>query len=95
MKKIYVGNLSWDTSESELRSLFEATGTVHSASIVMDRESGRSRGFGFVEMGDGDADRAIAKLNRSEIGGRSLNVSEARDRNDSSPRPGSRTARSF
>ena len=81
MKKIYVGNLSWDTNESDLRKLFEASGTVHSAALVMDRDTGRSRGFGFVEMDDSDADRAIAKLHGREVGGRNLTVSEAREKN--------------
>ena len=86
MKKIYVGNLSWDTTESELRSLFEASGPVLSAAVVMDRETGRSRGFGFVEMEDGDAERAISKLNGREVGGRNLNVSEAKAKDDRTPR---------
>jgi cold-inducible RNA-binding protein len=86
MKKIYVGNLSWETTESELRSLFEASGTIHSVAVVMDRETGRSRGFGFVEMDDADATKAIAKLNGREVGGRNLNVSEARAKDDRTPR---------
>jgi cold-inducible RNA-binding protein len=86
MKKIYVGNLSWDTTEPELRNLFEASGTVHSVAVVMDRETGRSRGFGFVEMDDADAERAISKLHGREVGGRNLNVSEAKARDDRAPR---------
>ena len=84
--KIYVGNLSWNTTDAELKSLFEASGTVHSASVVMDRETGRSRGFGFVEMDDADGARAISKLNGREVGGRNLNVSEARAKDDRAPR---------
>jgi cold-inducible RNA-binding protein len=80
MKKIYVGNLSWDTSETELRGLFERCGTVHSAAVVMDRDTGRSRGFGFIEMDDADADQAIQKLNGRDVGGRNLNVNEAREK---------------
>ena len=94
MKKIYVGNLSWQTTESELRSLFEASGPVLSAAVVMDRETGQSRGFGFVEMNDPDAERAIATLNGREVGGRNLNISEAKARDDKSPRSnGARYAR--
>lgn len=86
MKKIYVGNLSWQTTESELRTLFEASGPVLSVAVVMDRETGRSRGFGFVEMDDNDADKAIAKLNGREVGGRNLNISEAKAKDDRTPR---------
>ncbi len=86
MKKIYVGNLSWQTTESELRNLFEDCGPIHSVAIVMDRDTGHSRGFGFVEMDDADALRAITKLNGREVGGRNLNVSEARARDDRAPR---------
>jgi cold-inducible RNA-binding protein len=77
---IYVGNLSFRTSDDELRSLFESYGPVRSASIVMDRETGRSRGFGFVEMGDEDAHKAISALNGQDIDGRRLTVNEARPR---------------
>jgi RNA recognition motif-containing protein len=87
MKKIYVGNLSWDTTETELRHLFESSGPVATAAVVMDRDTGRSRGFGFVEMEDGDAERAIQKFNGREVGGRNLNVSEARAKDDRAPRP--------
>jgi RNA recognition motif-containing protein len=81
MKKIYVGNLPFSTTESELRSMFEPHGAVSSASIVMDRETGRPRGFGFIEMSnDGEADAAINALNGSSIGGRSIVVNEARPR---------------
>lgn len=84
MKKIYVGNLPWSASEQDLRDFFSKYGSVSSVSIVMDRETGRSRGFGFVEMGDSDADRAIAEGNGKELGGRSLRINEAQDRPRSS-----------
>ena len=91
MKKIYVGNLSWDSNEQDLRELFEQFGAVHSVAIVMDRETGRSRGFAFVEMDESEAQTAISKLNGREFDGRSLNVNEAREkRNDR----GGRTERS-
>ena len=80
MKKIYVGNLPWSMSEGDLRDLFGSIGTVHSAAVITDRETGRSRGFGFVEMDDADADRAINQLNGKEQGGRPLRVNEAQER---------------
>ncbi len=79
MKNIFVGNLSFNTSEDELRKLFEAYGTVDRVSILTDRETGRSRGFGFVEMANAEeGDKAIAGLNGTQIGGRTINVNEAR-----------------
>jgi len=78
--RIYVGNLPYNSTESELRGLFEELGSVTSASIVMDRETGRSRGFGFVEMDDASANEAIEKLNGTQFDGRSLVVNEARPR---------------
>jgi RNA recognition motif-containing protein len=82
-KKLYVGNLSYDTTNESLQELFEAYGTVQSAQIVMDRDTGRSKGFGFVEMGsDQEAQAAINGLNGKEAGGRSLTVNEARPRED-------------
>ncbi|MGE3314842.1 MAG: RNA recognition motif domain-containing protein [Planctomycetaceae bacterium] len=82
-KKLYVGNLSYATSDSELQQMFEQFGTVQSAQIIMDRDSGRSKGFGFVEMGnDQEAQAAITGLNGKEVGGRSLTVNEARPRED-------------
>ena len=78
LKKIYVGNLSYRCSDEELRDLFTQYGTVVSASVVMDRDTGRSRGFGFVEM-DNDTN-AIESLNGKEHSGRTLNVNEARPR---------------
>jgi len=86
-KKLYVGNLSFDATEDELRQAFGQYGTVNSAQIVMDRESGRSRGFAFVEMADG-ADEAIAALNGAQLGGRTLTVNEAKPREDRGPRGG-------
>ncbi|MGP1273383.1 MAG: RNA recognition motif domain-containing protein [Phycisphaerales bacterium] len=77
---MYVGNLSFDTTESEVRALFEEHGTVQSVNLIMDRETGRPRGFGFVEMNDDEANAAMAKLNGQEFGGRALNINEARAR---------------
>ena len=79
MKNIFVGNLSFNTSEDELRQLFEPFGQVDRVSILTDRETGRSRGFGFVEMANSEeGDKAIAGLNGSQFGGRTINVNEAR-----------------
>ena len=79
MKNIYVGNLSFDATEDTVRSLFETYGTVEKVNIVTDRDTGRARGFGFVEMSvNAEADRAIDGLNGRELGGRALNVNEAR-----------------
>jgi len=75
--KIYVGNLPWSIADNDLQNLFAAHGTVESAQVVMDRESGRSRGFGFVEMDSESAGRAIAALNGHEIDSRPLRVNEA------------------
>lgn len=81
MVNIYVGNISFSMTESELRGLFEPHGTVMRASVVMDRETGRSRGFGFVEMAnDEEGQRAIAAMDGQNIGGRPLKVNEARPR---------------
>lgn len=80
---IYVGNLSWNTREDDLREAFEAYGDVSSVSIITDRETGKSRGFGFVEMpSDSEARAAIAGLNGTEFDGRNLTVNEARPRED-------------
>ncbi|KAA0214679.1 MAG: RNA-binding protein [Leptolyngbya sp. PLA3] len=79
--KLYVGNLSFDTSESQLREMFAAHGQVTSASLVMDRETGRPRGFGFVEFADASqAQAAITALNGKNVNGRDLTVNEARAR---------------
>ncbi|MES1929418.1 RNP-1 like RNA-binding protein [Salinisphaera dokdonensis CL-ES53] len=80
---IYVGNLSWNTNDDELRGAFEAFGEVSSAKVIMDRETGRSRGFGFVEMPDDSAAKeAIEGMNDKDLGGRTLRVNEARPRDD-------------
>ena len=84
MKKIYVGNLPWSATDGELRDLFSTIGTVHSAAVVSDRETGRSRGFGFIEMDEGDAEKAISQLNGREMDGRALRVNEAQDKQRSS-----------
>ena len=79
MKNIFVGNLSFNTNEDELRQIFEGYGQVERVSILTDRETGRSRGFGFVEMvSDEDGEKAITALNGSQVGGRTINVNEAR-----------------
>lgn len=85
-KKLYVGNLAFGTTSDDLRELFAEHGTVTSASVVTDRETGRSRGFGFVEMSDG-ADEAIAATNMAAFQGRNLTVNEAKPREDR-PRSG-------
>jgi len=88
LKKIYVGNLSYDWSDDDLKALFTPHGEVNSATVIMDRETGRSRGFGFVEMEDDDqAVAAIEALNGQEAGGRALNVNEARPREQRGSRP--------
>ena len=80
-KKLYVGNLSYNTTEDGLRNLFAAYGNVASAKIVMDRETGNSKGFGFIEMGsDEEANAAIAGTNGTEFDGRQIRVNEAMDR---------------
>jgi RNA recognition motif-containing protein len=89
MKKIFVGNFSFSLSEDELRSLFSPFGTVDSATVVTDRATGRSRGFGFVEMPNNEeAEKAIAGLNGKDSGGRALTVNEARPKTDRGPRGG-------
>ena len=80
MKKLYVGNLPWRVDDDALRTMFEGFGTVHSATVINDRETGRSRGFGFVEMDDGDADTAMNAMNGKDEGGRPLRVNEANER---------------
>jgi cold-inducible RNA-binding protein len=78
-KKLYVGNLAFSVTDSTLQQMFAAHGTVQSAQVIMDRDSGRSKGFGFVEMGsDSEAQAAIQSLNSKEVDGRSLKVNEAR-----------------
>ena len=79
-KRIFVGNLPFRASEDEVRELFESYGTVHSVALITDRETGRPRGFGFVEMDDQDAESAIEALNDTEMDGRNLQINEARER---------------
>jgi RNA recognition motif-containing protein len=86
-KNLYVGNLSFATTSDDLRDLFAPYGNVKSAQVVMDRETGKSRGFGFVEMADG-GDEAINALNGQDVGGRALTVNEARPREDRGGRGG-------
>ena len=84
-KNIYCANLPYSTTDAELRELFEAYGAVESATVIKDRETGRSRGFGFVEMTtDSEADQAIENLNGHEMGGRPLTINEARPRGERS-----------
>ena len=82
MKKLFVGNLDFGATEESIRSLFAPHGTVESVYLATDRDTGRSRGFAFVEMAEGDADKAIAALNGKNVGGRALNVNEARAKAD-------------
>ena len=92
-KKLYVGNLPYSVDDESLHSHFSQYGNVESAKVIMDRESGRSKGFGFVEMAqDSDADAAIEKSNGTELNGRALNVSEARPQE---PREGGRRPGGF
>lgn len=80
-KKIYIGNLPFSSTEDELRSLFSQHGAVDSVNVIMDRDTGRARGFAFVEMSEaGDAAKAIKDLDGSELGGRNLRVNEAEDK---------------
>ena len=91
MKNIFVGNLSYSATETSIRSLFEAYGTVDRVNLITDRDTGQARGFGFVEMSrDSDADRAIAELNGKEVDGRALNVNEARPKPERSAGGGQR-----
>ena len=84
--RIYVGNLAYETREDDLREAFEVHGEVQEVSVVRDRETGRSRGFGFVEMpGSAEAEAAISNLNGKDMGGRTLTVNEARARQPRGP----------
>src|SRR5579884_2688024 len=86
-KKLYVGNLGYEMTDGDLSNLFASHGAVQSAQVVLDRDTGRSRGFGFVEMGsDQEAQAAIAALNGQHSGGRPLTVNEARPRPAGGPR---------
>lgn len=91
MKNLYVGNLPHSTTEAELRNIFEPHGAVDKVTLVTDRDTGRSRGFAFVEMTDASAaDKAIAALNGTELGGRALTINEARPKSDRPRSGGSR-----
>ena len=88
-KKLYVGNLSYEVSDSDLSTMFAAFGSVQSAQVIMDRDTGRSKGFGFVEMSsDQEAQAAITGLNGKEVGGRALTVNEARPKTEGGGRGG-------
>jgi len=88
-KKLYVGGLSYDTNDNSLESLFAQVGTVDSARVIIDRDSGRSKGFGFVEMSnDSDASRAITQFNGTNFEGRTITVNEARPQVDRNQRGG-------
>ena len=96
MKNIFVGNLDFSVREEAVRTLFETYGTVERVSIMTDRETGRSRGFAFVEMtNEGEAERAISALNGSDMSGRALNVNEARPKAERGPRPAGGGGRGF
>jgi RNA recognition motif-containing protein len=90
MTTIYVGNLPFSATENDVRSLFEKHGTVQSVKLINDRETGRPRGFGFVEMPSSDAQTAIQHMNGFDMGGRPLRVNEAREREARPPRQGAR-----
>ncbi|MDP3947836.1 MAG: RNA-binding protein [bacterium] len=88
MKRLYIGGLPYSTTDSELVEYFSQAGTVSSANVIVDKMTGRSRGFGFVEMAnDSEADRAIETYNGKEFGGRTLIVNEARPMTDRADRP--------
>lgn len=82
MKKIFVGNLDFGATEDSIRTLFAPYGNVESVNLMTDRDTGRSRGFAFVEMAEADAEKAIKALNGTNLGGRTLNVNEARPKVD-------------
>lgn len=93
-KKLYVGSLSYSTTDASLRDFFSGAGTVESASVLTDRMTGRSRGFGFVEMAnDEDAQRAVEMFNGKELDGRRIIVNEARPMTEKPPRRGGRDDR--
>jgi RNA recognition motif-containing protein len=88
-RKLYVGNLAYGVGDGDLQQMFEAFGTVQSAQVIMDRDTGRSKGFGFVEMGsDQEAQAAITGLNGKEVEGRALTVNEARPKTEGGGRGG-------
>lgn len=86
MKTIYIGNLPFNSTEDEVRDFFQTHGEVHSVRIITDRETGRSRGFAFIEMDDENADTVIDTLNGTDFNGRTLRINEARNKNDRPPR---------
>jgi cold-inducible RNA-binding protein len=95
-KKLYVGNLTYGVNDSDLQQMFAAHGTVQSAQVIMDRDTGRSKGFGFVEMGsDQEAQAAISALNGKEHDGRALTVNEARPKAEGGGRGGSGGGRGY
>jgi cold-inducible RNA-binding protein len=88
-KKLYVGNLAYSVTDGDLEQMFAAHGTVQSAQVIMDRDTGRSKGFGFVEMGnDSEAQKAIQAMNGKDSGGRSLTVNEAKPKTEGGGRGG-------
>lgn len=89
MTKLYVGNLPFTATDETVRALFASHGTVEKVSLITDRDSGRPRGFGFVEMSNADAARAMQALNGTDFGGRSLRVNEAQERSGGGSRGGS------
>src|ERR1700733_6074024 len=95
MAKIYVGNLPFTATDEEIRTLFGAHGTVESVALPIDRDTGRPRGFGFVERTQADASRAIQNLNGTDMGGRSLKVNEAQDKPRSGGGGGGRSGGGF
>jgi RNA recognition motif-containing protein len=84
--RLYVGNLTWSATEEEVRTLFETAGAVESVAVITDRETGRSRGFAFVEMSTEDAQKAMQDLDGHDMGGRNLRVNEAQERQERRPR---------
>lgn len=82
VRTLYVGNLPWSTKREELEEAFRAHGEVVGSRIITDRETGRSRGFGFVEVGDNDADKMVEAMNGADFQGRTLTVNEAKPRNE-------------
>jgi len=95
-KKLYVGKLSYNTTDSDLRTMFEEFGSVESVQVIMDRDTGLSKGFAFVEMGsDQEAQAAISALNGKEVDGRTITVNEARPREDRGGRSGGGGGRGY
>lgn len=95
MKSIYVGNLPFTASEDEIRDLFAQYGEVNEVRLITDRDTGRPRGFGFVRMAPADADAAIEALNGTELGGRTLRINEAQERQERRPRQPGRGPRRY